>query len=261
MKGEFILLGSSVSSGVPAIGNDWGVCDPSEPKNRRNRACALVRTERTTLVVDTGPDFRQQMNDMDIAMLDAVLYTHEHSDHIQGIDELRVVSGRMRKLVDIYGNETTISGLLRRFDYLFEEQSNYKKVLKPHVIRNEDYGTEMKIGDISFVPFYQNHGNCICTGYRFGNVGYSADMLSLPEESIEVLKGIEIWIADGAGHHMEDHRTHAPLSRIYELNKQIQASKVYITGLSKFMDYQILKGELPAGFEPAYDGMSFSLKY
>ncbi len=261
MSAEFILLGCSVSSGVPAIGNDWGVCDPSEPKNRRDRPCAVVRSDRTTLVIDTGPDFRAQMNHMDIDTIDAVLYTHEHSDHIQGIDELRVISGRMRKYIDIYGNRTTIENLQQRFDYMFRDISIYKRVLNPHIIKDSDYGSQMKLGDITFTPFHQDHGNCICTGYRFGNIGYSADMLTMGQDSIETLKGIDIWIADGAGHHMEDHSTHAPLSRVYELNKEIGASKVYIVGLSKFMDYQELKKELPAGFEPAYDGLRLPITF
>jgi phosphoribosyl 1,2-cyclic phosphate phosphodiesterase len=259
MKGRFILMGCSVSSGVPAIGNDWGNCDPDEPKNIRDRPCAVMKTDQTTLIIDTGPDFRKQMNTLDISDFDAVLYTHSHSDHILGIDELRMIKVRTGNLINIYGNEETITILLERFPYMFEDHPNYSKVLVPHTIHEADYYKTMKIGDIPFTPFYQDHGDCECLGYRFGNLGYSADMLNMGEKSIETLKGVDVWIADGAGHHIDDHPTHAPLSRLYELNKEINAREVHVIGLSKFMDYQSLKDELPEGFTPGYDGLEFSV--
>ena len=259
MSAEFILLGCSVSSGVPAIGNDWGVCDPDEPKNRRDRPCAVMRTESTTLIIDTGPDFRSQLTRLGLDRFDAVLYTHAHSDHVMGIDELRIARHRLGRLIDIYGNQETIDILQRRFDYMFTDQSVYKSVLTPHIIHDSDFGQPMTIGDIAFIPFHQDHGDCDCVGYRFGNIGYSADMLTMPQEAIKTLQGVDVWIADGAGYHIEDHPTHAPLSRIYALNEQIKASRVYITGLSKFMDYQSLKDELPQGFEPAFDGLTLSV--
>lgn len=261
MKAEFILAGCSVSSGVPAIGNDWGDCDPNEPKNRRDRPCAIVRSATTTIAIDTGPDFRKQMNDLDIATLDAVFYTHAHSDHIQGIDELRVIRNRMKKLVDVYGNEETMQTLLMRFDYMFMDKTHYRQALNPNVIKDSDLGKPIRIGDIEAMPFLQDHGDCACIGYRFGNLGYSADMLNIDDAGIETLKGIEIWVADGAGHHIEDHKTHAPLSRIYSLNERIGAAKVYVTGLSKFMDYRALKDELPEGFEPSYDGLTLPISF
>jgi len=262
MKAEFILMGCSVSSGVPAIGNDWGACDPAEPKNRRNRPCVVVRSAKTTLIIDTGPDFRAQMNELQIRDMDAVLYSHAHSDHIMGIDELRIVKLRSRKLVDIYGNGATINELKQRFDYLFQDHpeiSIYPKVVNPHVIGPDAFGKPMTIGDITFTPFNQDHGDMDCLGYRFGNMAYSPDMLNLDDAAVETLQGIDTWIADGAGFHREDHETHAPLSRIYALNERIKARKVYICGLSKFMDYKALKDELPPNFEPAWDGLKIYL--
>lgn len=251
-------MGCSVSSGVPAVGNDWGVCDPNEPKNRRDRPCAVVRTAKTTLIVDTGPDFRAQMNALGIQQLDAVLYSHAHSDHVMGIDELRIVRLRSKKFVEIYGNHATMGELQQRFGYLFRNHPSidlYPHVLNPHIIEPDAFGKPITIGDITFTPYNQDHGDMDCLGFRFGNMAYSPDMLQLDDAAVETIRGVEVWIADAAGHHMEDHKTHAPLSRVYELNKRIKAPKVYICGLSKFMDYNELRNELPAGFEPAYDGL------
>lgn len=258
MKCEFILMGCSVSSGVPSIGNDWGACDPAEPKNRRDRPCAVVRTDRTTVIIDTGPDFRGQMNALGIKTIDAVLYTHSHSDHIQGIDELRVLRNRMKKLVDIYGNEFTINELHHRFSYLFTDHADidfYPQVLNPHIITPPMFGHTTSVGDIPFTPYNQDHGAMECVGFRFGNLAYSSDMVDIDDKSIDIIKNVDVWIADGAGFHQDDHKTHASLNRLYELNRRIGAKKVYVSGLSKFMDYKTLKDELPPGFEPAYDGL------
>lgn len=255
-------MGCSVSSGVPAIGNDWGACDPAEPKNRRSRACAVVRSAKTTLIIDTGPDFRTQMNELEIKEMDAVLYSHAHSDHIQGIDELRIVKLRTQRIVNIYGNDVTIGELRHRFDYLFRDHpeiSIYPQVLDPHVIDPFSFNKPMTIGDITFTPFNQDHGDMDCLGFRFGNMAYSPDMLNLDDAAIATLQGVDTWIADGAGFHREDHETHAPLSRIYALNERIKAKKVYICGLSKFMDYKMLKDELPLNFEPAWDGLRLEI--
>ncbi len=261
MKTQFSVLGCSVSTGVPAIGNDWGDCDPSEPKNYRERPCAMIRTEKTALLIDTGPDFRSQINRIGVLPhIDGVLYTHAHSDHITGIDDLRQILSRQGGgHINIYSDPVAMTQIKQRYQYMFQDNNNYKQVLCGNVIDPASYNREMIIGDIRFTPFYQNHGDCDSLGFRFGNMAYCADFLSMPQESIDVLKGIDVWIADGAGHYIEDHKTHAPLSRLYEMNREIGARQVYVIGLSKFMDYQTLISEMPAPFIPAYDGLTLDV--
>ncbi|MCB9983012.1 MAG: MBL fold metallo-hydrolase [Rhodospirillales bacterium] len=248
------VLGCGNSTGVPSIGNYWGQCDPSEPKNRRTRASVAVQSAQTTLIVDTGPDFHNQMNREDIRNLDAALYTHFHEDHVNGIHELRAFSYRNKNLTPIYADNATLATLHERFKFLFEGGGLeiYPPVIKPHTL---EYGQTYTIGDITFDCFEQDHGSCSAVGYRFGDFGYSTDILDLNEAAINALKGIKTWIVDGCGYHRKNPVAHANLKTLYRLNEQIGAKEIYLTSLSLHMDYQTLLSELPEGYKPAYDGL------
>lgn len=251
------ILGCGNSAGTPAIGNYWGNCDPNEPKNYRTRASILVQSKKTNIVVDTGPDIRDQINRTDISHIDAVLYTHSHSDHITGIDELRTFRLRDKKVTKIYGDRNTIEDLHRRFDYMFvtRHSSLYPRVLEEYIYSEDDFYRPMTVGDIEFIPFLQDHGMSVSLGYRFGDVGYSTDFLDLSDPSIEALKGVKTWIADACAYKMDNNLVHANLKKLYELNEEIQAERVILHHMSSLMDYAKLKKELPAGFEPGYDGL------
>ncbi len=257
MTPKVTILGCGHSAGTPMIGNYWGACDPEEPKNRRTRSSIIVQSENTNLLIDTGPDLREQINRTDINRIDAVLYTHAHSDHISGIDELRVFRMKDRRETNIYGNAETINELEERYSYLFttKHEGIYPKVLNSHIIKEHEFYSPYKIEDIDVVPYEQEHGTCKSMGYRFGDVAYSTDFLDLGQQALETLSGVKIWIADGCGYKMERNMVHATLDKLYQLNQVVQADKVYVSHLSQMMDYQTLKDELPDGFEPAYDGL------
>jgi phosphoribosyl 1,2-cyclic phosphate phosphodiesterase len=252
---KFTILGCGNSTGVPAIGNVWGACDPNEPKNRRTRPCFLVQSDTTTLIIDTGPDIKEQANRENITKLDAVMYTHGHGDHVHGIDEMRVFVHKQKQNLPLYTNHETLIELKRRFYYLFDGgmEKIYPPIFVSHEL-DEHYGKQMRIGDIDFIPFPQHHGHVVSVGFRFGDLAYSTDIKSLPPESIDILKGVKTWIVDAAGYHQENNPVHANLNEIYAMNEQIGADKVYLTSLSLAMDYQTLLNELPDGYEPAYDG-------
>ena len=120
---EVTILGCGTSGGVPRIGNDWGACDPTEPKNRRRRCSILVKEKDTTVLIDTSPDIREQLLDANVGKLDGVVWTHEHADQCHGIDELRVLAIRSRRHVDVWGDNKTLSILMKRFDYCFRQNS------------------------------------------------------------------------------------------------------------------------------------------
>lgn len=259
-KAQFIIMGCGNSSGTPSVGNYWGNCDPTEPRNRRTRAAALVRSASTTLVIDTGPDFREQANRAEITHPDAVLYTHSHGDHIHGIDDLRPFRLRNKRRIDIYANDYSMMELRERFGYLFTEKHGiYPEVLTPHIWQKDDYGRKHIIGDIEFTPFIQDHGTCESVGFRFGDVAYSTDLVDLSPESIHTLQGIKIWVVDAAGYKMPENQVHLTLRSLYALNEKVMAPQIYITHLSSQMDYQTLCRELPEGYAPAYDGLTLDI--
>ncbi len=256
MTGKFILLGSGNSSGVPAIGNDWGKCDPDEPRNRRTRPGAVVEKDDFRLLVDMGPDLSYQLTREEIKTVDAVLLTHAHADHVNGIDDIRTIRFRIGYPLPLYGLGKHIDELGSHFPYAFGKATStfYKAYLEPKPINEKQIGFPYTIGPVEFTPFMQDHGTCRSLGFRFGSLGYSTDMLTLDEKAIEILKGVDTWIADGASY-KNPNPVHATLEEVYRLNSMIGAKKVYITHLPRNMDYMKLCEELPAGYEPAYDGL------
>lgn len=254
---KFTILGCGNSSGVPASGDHWGACDPNEPRNRRTRPSLLVQSDTTNLVIDTGPDFSAQATKFSLNSLDAVLYTHSHGDHVHGIDDLkRYVFMRDDRMLDIYTNDETIDELKRRFYYLFEDgkEDIYPKTLRPNSL-SCSYGRPVKINDIEFIPFEQQHGRFVqSVGFRFGNVAYSTDVKSMKDESLKILSGVDTWIVDAAGYHQDNNPVHANLIEVFEMNKIIKAKNVYLTSLSLAMDYKTLCKELPDGYKPSHDG-------
>lgn len=255
------ILGCGSSGGVPRIGNIWGAADPNEPKNRRRRCSILVEKETeagsTNILVDTSPDLRAQLLDADCGELHGVLYTHEHADQLHGIDDLRMVAINMRKRVDVYADAPTAKVMRERFAYCFEQpaDSPYKAILELHdmVPPGETLVIDGPGGPIRAVPFLQKHGHINSLGYRFGPLAYTADAVGLPEQSFDVLDGIECWIVDALEY--RPHPTHAHLDLTLQWIERVRPERSILTNLHTPMDYRTLKRELPPGVEPAYDGM------
>lgn len=254
-SGKLIILGCGSSAGVPAIGNWWGACDPNDKRNLRTRPSVALQTDQTMIIVDTGPDFREQMNRENLGCPDAVIFTHVHSDHVNGIDELRALMRRHKRgKFPTYSDEATISKMLHRFDYMFATMENgfYPAVCEPIVL---EMGREVTVGDIAFTPFLQDHGTMDSIGIRLGNIAYSTDVKRLDEKAYSILEGINTWIVDGAAYHEPTNPVHANLAEVYTMNERVKARRVILTHLPPTMDYQKLIDELPKGYEPATDGM------
>jgi len=262
------ILGCGSSGGVPRIGGNnggkWGACDPNNPKNRRRRCSILAEQgegeEKTTVLVDTSPDMREQLLDANVERLDAVLFTHEHADQTHGIDDLRMIAINMWKLVPVYADARTLGLLKHRFDYCFTtpEGSGYPPILEAHKIDvdNVNISIDGPGGRIEITPFWQNHGHIKSLGFRFGNVAYTSDAHAIPKESWEKLDGIDTWIVDALRH--THHPSHANVETALKWLERSTAKRGILTNLHIDLDYEALKRELPAHVEPAYDGMDIS---
>ncbi len=266
------ILGCGSSGGVPRFGGkngagEWGACDPTEPKNRRTRCSILVQRahpkhglafgKTTNVLVDTSPDLRAQLLSARCAHLDAVLYTHDHADQCHGVDDLRMIAIAMRKRVPTYVDDATTGALLRRFDYCFEQApgSFYPAILEKRDMPacGAAFDLEGAGAPLPAVAFLQYHGNVNSLGFRFGPFAYSSDVVGLPEESFDVLSGVDTWIVDAL--QIKPHKTHAHLDLTLEWIARVKPRRAILTNLHVHMDYQTLRKTLPDGVEPAFDGM------
>lgn len=247
------ILGCGPSAGVPRIGNDWGACDPSEPRNRRRRGSILVEAGGRTVLVDTSPDLREQLLDARVRRLDGVIYTHEHADQTHGIDDLRALAYAMRGRIDVWADPRTMAVLHRRFDYVFDQLdgSPYPPIAVARQFPLD--GTTFSVAGLDVRPFRQMHGDIDSVGLRFGPFAYSNDVNDLPEESFAALAGVEVWIVDALRY--RPHPTHAHLDLALAWIDRVKPRRAVLTNLHVDLDYNVLQRSLPTGVEPAYDGM------
>ena len=263
---HFTILGCGASPGVPRIDGLWGACDPANPKNRRRRCAMLVQRfdgdEQTALLIDTGPDLREQMITTGLTWLDGVLYTHDHADHTHGIDDLRILAYNRRKLIDVYFDAATGAIVQRRFDYCFAtpEGSSYPPIVKANAI---EHGREIVIegpgGEIRVMPFRQLHGNIESLGFRFGCLAYSSDLHDLPPESLPFVEELDVWIVDALRY--THHPSHFSVEQALDWIARLRPHRAILTHLHMDLDYETLRGELPSGVEPAFDGMQLELTF
>lgn len=254
------ILGCGTSGGVPRIGNEWGACDPANPKNRRRRCALLVEREgeqgTTRVLVDTPPDLREQLNDADVGLLDAVFYTHDHADHVHGIDDLRMVAYNGHRRVDVFHLKEVGNVLRRRFDYCFQSPkgSEYPPVLNGHdILPGERIAVDGPGGPIEVVPYLQKHGSIDSLGYRFDDLAYSPDASDFPEESWPILEGLDVWILDALRY--TGHPSHMTVDQALSWVARMQPKRAVLTHMHVDLDYETLRAQLPEGVEPAYDGM------
>lgn len=251
------ILGSGTSSGVPRIGNDWGSCDPAEPRNRRTRASALVWTGTTRILIDTSPDFREQALAAGLSDLDAVIWTHDHADHCHGIDDLRqIMHARRGEPVRGLARPFTLAQLEKRFAYAFRGSSLYRPT-----VAMEPLPDAIRIGDIHIRVVDQPHGGISSAGLRFDSNGnsmaYAIDFNEMTQDMRFLYQDLDLWVADCL--HRSPHPTHAHLDAVLGWVQELAPRRTLLAHMDNSMDYATLVATLPAGVEPGFDGMEIAI--
>ncbi len=235
----------------------WGACDPANPKNRRRRPSILVEAGGTRVLVDTSPDLREQLLAANVWEIDAIVFTHAHADHVNGIDDIRSLNYLRQGPIDAYASRQTLDELGQRFAYVFEPYHGaapqfYRPCLTCHEIDGP-----FRIGAIGIVPFHQEHGRIPSLGFRFNKFAYSTDVKALSDASFAVLEGIDVWIVDCLSE--TPHPSHSHLAQTLDWIARVAPKRAILNHLDHRMDYQKLAAKLPSGVEPAYDGMVFEV--
>lgn len=259
------VLGCGSSGGVPRVGNDWGNCDPDNPKNRRERCSIMVQKtgvngEKTTIIIDTGPDFRNQMNAANVNHLDAVFYTHAHADHIHGIDDLRAIAINTRKRVNVWADDFTAGVLESRFDYCFKTPngSDYPPILTMNRLTPGNPETVNGAGGaLTLTPFTVNHGRINSLGFRINNTVYIPDLDGVPEESLRFLDGLDTWIVDGL--RRSPHPSHFSFADALEWIDRVKPKRAFITNMHVDLDYDWVDRNSPDNVKPCHDGLTFEI--
>ncbi len=259
------ILGCGSSPGVPRIGNDWGACDPNEPRNRRTRCSLLLERYETgetptRVLVDAGPDMRAQLLAANVDFIDAVIFTHAHADHTHGIDDLRAFWINTHRLVDTYADEKTQAHLERAFGYCFARPlgSEYPPILKHHAMAVDVPLTVHGAGGPLIVtPFRQVHGDIDSIGLRVGGLAYSCDVSDVPEGSLRYLADLDVWIVDALRY--RPHPSHFTLDQAVAWSRLLKVRHAVLTHMHVDLDYATLRRDLPEGIEPAFDGMVIEL--
>ncbi len=251
------ILGCGTSTGVPKIGNDWGLCDPDEPRNARLRTSILVESGGKRMLVDCGPDLRQQLLAAEVSRLDAVIVTHAHGDHCHGIDELRPVSQAIGGPVPLHARRDVLDELELRFAYVFRQSDFYRPIAEARELEEQlCFGNAC----VSFVD--QPHGGPTSLGLRFdeGNrsVGYAVDFSELSEEMGALYEGVDVWIADCLTR--KPHPTHMHLDALLGAARDLRVGQLYLVHMGNGLDYRALIAELPDWAAPAHDGLEIDLE-
>lgn len=264
---KFTLLGTGSSGGVPRVGNQWGKCDPQNPKNRRRRCALLLEltsdTGTTSVLIDAGVDLREQLLSADVSHLDGVLLTHSHADHIFGLDDLRQLALVMKTPIPVHMDAKTAEIVLPAFGYIFHQAptSSYPAFCTHMDIHHEELTCiEGSGGAIEFQPLVVEHGDIHALGFRMGDIAYLPDMKRLANSnSLKALENLDVLIVDCLRE--IDHPAHLSLSESLAFIEQINPRRAVLTNMHSDLDYQALLERLPKHIVPGFDGFQLELPY
>jgi phosphoribosyl 1,2-cyclic phosphate phosphodiesterase len=259
ITGQLVVLGTGTSVGVPAVGCGCDVCLSSNPRNQRLRCSVILGLPEGNLLIDTSPDLRTQLLREKIGIVHAVAYTHEHSDHVMGLDDLRLMQFYLGAAVPLYCEDPVEQRIRAAFAYAFEDDAEETHVgatpqLEFHRIGDEPF----EVLGAEVIPIRLSHGPRFdVLGFRVGNVAYCTDTNGIPDSSWPLLEGLDVLILDAL--RSKPHVTHFNLQAAVEVARQLQPGQTYFTHVCHDLDYETTNRELPDRIELAYDGLRFEL--
>jgi phosphoribosyl 1,2-cyclic phosphate phosphodiesterase len=248
------FLGTGTSTGVPVIGCDCHVCKSDDPKNRRGRVAAMLSWDDNNVIIDTGPDFREQMLRHDVKHVEAVLYTHSHVDHLYGLDDLRMFCFRRGGPIPVYADPFTLSRIRHVFDYTFATKVEGGGTAKLDPIELD--GPFELLGR-TVVPMVVMHGSLPVTAFRVGKFAYCTDCNHVPDETMARLEGVEVLVLDALRD--KPHSTHFSIDEAVAVAEKIGARQTYFVHMTHDVEHETVNAELPEGVALAYDGLQIEV--
>ena len=250
------FLGTGTSQGIPVIGSNHSVCLSTDLKDKRLRVSVWISDEDFSVVMDCGPDFRQQMLTSKCNQIDAILFTHEHADHTAGLDDIRPFFFRQGN-IPVYGHQRVLDNLSKRFDYIFNDENKYPgapSVQKQEVVSNENFVIKNKI----ITPINAMHGNLQVFGYKIDDFVYLTDVKTIEQSEIEKIKGVKVLVINALRE--EEHNTHFNLKEALDFIHLVQPEKAYLTHISHLLGFhEEVQQKLPENVYLAYDNLEITL--
>lgn len=248
---QLIVLGAGSSAGTPVIGCDCATCTSPDPRNNRTRcSSAIVLSGGQVILIDTGPDLRQQALRERLSRVDAVLYTHTHADHLHGIDDLRAFCQRQRQQIPLYGNRGAMDHISGKFGYVLREPTGFWEI---PVLKAITVDQPFNLFGIDITPIPVKHGHSDILGYRIGDMAYLTDVSDIPQDALDMLGGLELLMLDCLRE--RPHPTHFSLEQSLAQASLIKARATYLIHMTHELEYEALERSLPPGVHAAYDGL------
>ena len=245
---KITILGCGPSYGVPSLTRGFGPSDPKEVKNIRTRSAILIEDKGLNILVDTGPEIREQLWRAGAPQIHAILYTHAHYDHMGGAQDVRNVAKERNQIIDVYAVQKDIVALRKQLPYVFQE--DHQKTLQTHYIRPYK---PFKIKHLTIIPIFQHHGESSSIGFRIGDFAYCTDVKKIDPEGWKLLKGVKTWILGCVTTGVNPKHVH--LDEALKWIQKLKPEHTYLTHMGSKLDYKTLKKSLPKNVEPCYDGL------
>jgi len=249
---ELLFLGTGTSAGIPMIGCHCEVCSSTDSRDKRTRPSVVISYGGTRVLVDTTPEVRLQCVANSVDMIEAVVFTHAHADHVMGLDDVRRFNALKKGPLDVWADEPTHDALRRCFGYAFMEPARDLKVFRPHLVPRKIDGP-FTIGEMEWTPIPLFHGNVSILGFRIGRLAYCTDVNRIPEASFDLLRDLDVLVLDALQH--KPHSTHFSIDEAIEASRRIGAKETYFTHIAHAVGHAKVDAELPPGIHLSYDGL------